>query len=691
MTIRVAKRQRKSARRPEPPLDLALIPWLLATALATLLPHVDSVPPWLASGAALAMTWRVWLWRHNTLAASKWLVIGLAAAGTIGIVVEFRTIFGRDPGVALLVVLMSLKLLELRSARDAIVVVMLAYFLLLTHYFYADSIPVGLWMLLALIVATATLIRLQAPRLGTPYDTVRHAGVLVMQAIPIMLILFVLFPRISGPLWGLPQDLRKASSGLTDEMSPGSISELSQSSALAFRAEFKDQPPARDVLYWRGPVMSAYDGKTWRVVHTGNAPPPDIVSSSSPGTDGATPRRQGVVDYALTLEPHRRRWLLALDLPVRYPADSLLTSSLSLVSRLPVRERRRVELASVTQYRAGVDESAETLRQALALPRSGNQRSRALAASWRTQTDNPVVLAAKALQYFQQEGFVYTLKPPLLGPDAIDEFVFTTRRGFCEHYASSFAFLMRAAGVPARIVAGYLGGEINPIDGHLAVRQSDAHAWTEIWIRGEGWRRIDPTAAIAPNRVEQGLQSALPEGEAAPALLNDIDWLRAARYRWDAIEYGWNLWVLGYDAERQRRLLRSVGLDRDWPTLVSLLAASMGLLLVFLAAWITRRRLPADRAQALWLTACEEFARRGLPRAPAEGPAEFAHRITREAPALGSLATTIADRYIHLRYAARENHQPDRRRELDALSRQVGQLAPRWKLWSLFSWNFSKT
>lgn len=690
MSTQTSKRTRKATRPPEAPLDLALVPWLIATALVTLVPHVDAVPPWLATGAGLVIAWRVWLWRRDTLASGKWLLIGLAAAATIGIVVEFRTIFGRDPGVALLVLLMSLKLLELRSTRDATVIVMLAYFLLLTHYFYADSIPVGLWMLLALIVATATLIRLQAPRQGTPYDTVKHAGMLVMQSVPIMLILFVLFPRISGPLWGLPQDQRKASSGLTDEMSPGSISELSQSSALAFRAEFKDRPPSRDLLYWRGPVMNEYDGKTWRMVRTGNLPPPGI--EATPTTRGANAPAIGrVVEYALTLEPHGRRWLLALDLPVRYPADAFLTSSLSVVSRTPLRERRRIELASVTQYRAGVDESTETLKQALALPRAGNPRSRALAANWRKESDNPVVLAAKALQLFQRESFVYTLKPPLLGPDAIDEFLFTTRRGFCEHYASSFAFLMRAAGVPARIVAGYLGGELNPIDGHLAVRQSDAHAWAEIWIHGEGWRRVDPTAAIAPNRVEQGLQGALPEGEAAPALLADVDWLRAARYRWDAIDYAWNLWVLGYDAERQRRLLGGIGLDRDWQTLVSLLAASMGLLLVVLAAWISRRRQPADRAQALWMTACDELAKRGLPRLPAEGPTAYAHRISCEAPALGVITTAIASRYIHLRYATGHNATSDRGRELYALSREVGRLAPRWKLWSISSWPPSKT
>lgn len=472
-------RRRTAPPRTKPePLDMALVPWLMATAAVTVLPHFATLPIWLPIGAGVSMTWRAWLWRQGILTANRWLIVVLAGAGTIGILFQYRTIFGQDPGVALLVLLMSLKLMELRSARDAVVVVTLGYFLLLTHYLDAETIPVGLWMLFAMLVTTAALIRLQAPHAGSRYETFKTAGSLILQAIPIMIVLFVLFPRISGPLWGLPQDPHRAKTGLSDEMSPGSISQLTQSTALAFRAEFKRSIPARDLLYWRGPVMYDYDGTTWKTGRFGDFQPPAI----TPVTGGATSGQainsasQDLVEYALTLEPHHQRWLLALDLPVKYPAGSFLTPSLSIVSRTPVSDRRRIEFSSATQYLAGVEESPRVLDRALALPTDINPRSRELAADWRKQSDNPKVIAAKALQNYQQENFIYTLTPPLLGRNAVDDFLFSSRRGFCEHYASSFVYLMRAAGIPARVVAGYLGGEINPVDGHLAIRQSDAHA-----------------------------------------------------------------------------------------------------------------------------------------------------------------------------------------------------------------------
>ena len=670
----------------QPRLDLVMIPWLVAVAVVTLAPHFDALPIWLPIGACMVIAWRGWLWRQGRLNGPKILIIGLAVAGTIGIATEYRTIFGREPGVALLVLLMSLKLMELSRPRDAVVVVMLGYFLLLTHYFHADSIAVGIWMLIALTVATATLIRLQAPHAGRPIETLKRAGILIFQAMPIMAVLFVLFPRISGPLWGLPQDAQKATTGLSDSMAPGSIGELSQSRALAFRAEFKGAAPARDLLYWRGPVMTDYDGRAWRVAPYSNAEPPRInpltPAENASGVTAQSGAMDHLTEYVLTLEPHQQRWLLALDLPIKRPPETLLTATLSVVSKTPVRDRLRLEFTSLTRYRAGTEESPAALRRALALPREINPRSRELATEWQAQSNNPYVIAAKALTRFQQENFVYTLKPPLLGRDAVDEFLFESKRGFCEHFASSFVFLMRAAGVPARVVAGYLGGEANPIDGHFAIRQSDAHAWAEIWIAGEGWRRIDPTASIAPNRIEQGLQAALPAGEALPSVLQpDFDWLRTLRYRWDAIDYAWNRWILGYDEARQRDFLKRLGIGNDWQTLIALLATLTGLLVIALTLWITRRQKNQDRAKALWQLAGDAFAKRGVAKRPDEGPQDYAQRISRERPALAGLALNISSLYIRLQYGAVAGS--DRQQSLNDLTREVGTIAPRWKLWRL--------
>jgi transglutaminase-like putative cysteine protease len=627
---------------------MIVLPWLIATAVATVAPHAENLPNWLNAAAAAMLALRLWLWRRGTGAIATWMLLGLALAGAAAVLAEFKTIFGREPGVALLALLMMLKLLELRTARDGTVVVMLAYFLLLTHYFIADSVAVGLWMLVAMTITTAALVRLQAPTGATPGDSLRHAATLVLQAMPVMAILFILFPRIAGPLWGLPQDLRRASSGLSDEMSPGSISELSLSAALAFRVEFDGPPPPKQQLYWRGPVMQDFDGRTWRAAR-GRAQfesgPPKVTVLS------------GETAYTMTLEPHLQRWLLALDLPTRLPPETALNASLSVMARAPVRDRLRVRFASATSYRTGEQDSPANLQRALSVPVQGNPRARQLAAEWRAAAERagqPVarVAAAKAYLMFREQSFVYTLNPPLLGEHPVDEFLFDARRGFCEHYASAFAFLMRAAGVPARVVGGYQGGELNPLDGVLTVRQSDAHAWTEVWMADQGWVRFDPTSAIAPNRVEQGLQAALPEGEAVPALLRgDIDWLRAMRFRWDMLNNAWNVWVIGYNSERQQELLKRFGLRNDWSTLVMLLSLTGAAAGVLLLAWVLRQPRERDPIKRLWNRACRRLAAAGLPRRAGEGPRAYADRIGAMCPDLAEVTNRVATLYIRARYA----------------------------------------
>lgn len=621
-----------------PALDLRLVPWLCAVVLATLAPHAEHLPAWLSAFSATCIGLCLWRWHQGNLAIPRLLLVLLVIAGSAGIVVQFRTIFGQEPGVALLALLTALKLLEMRTSRDAFVIVMLGYFLLLTHYFNAESMAVGSWMLIALILVTTAQIRIQAPAADIA-GSARLAGVLVAQSLPIMFILFLLFPRISGPLWGLPQDTRKASTGLSDQMSPGSISELSQSAAIAFRVQFAGNPPDRQSLYWRGPVMSDYDGRVWRPTRAGIGNPPDI--------DARTP----ALDYTITLEAHQQRWLLALDLPVKTPAGTAFTPGLSLVRRDTVRERLRYDAASVTGYTVNLKERPDVIRQSLALPRGLNPRARELAETWRRDIASPEMIAARALALFREQAFLYTLQPPLLGEHAIDDFLFSARRGFCEHYAAAFVFLMRAAGIPARVIGGYQGGEANPVDGYMVVRQSDAHAWSEVWFENRGWVRIDPTAVIAPSRVEQGIAAALPAGEPLPAVVRGgLDWVRTLRYRWEALNNVWNQWVLGYDAEQQRRLLSKLGFGTDWRQLIASLTVIAGVALLVITFWVLRSRPPADPALRLWRDFCRRMARQGMQRQPWEGPQDFAARIAATAPEFAAASGRVAAIYIRLRY-----------------------------------------
>ena len=632
------------------PLEHGTLPWLLAVALATAGPHAGHLPAWLSLLVGGALLWRSWLWHRQRRLPARWVLALLVAGSVAGIGWQFRTLLGKDPGVALLVVFMALKPLEMNDRRDAMVLVMLGYFLLLTHYLYSQSIPTGLWLLAAMTLLTGALIRLH----GGPQPIAaiaRQAGLMLLQALPFMLILYLLFPRVSGPLWGLPQDAYAGLGGLSDQMSPGSISNLIPSGAIALRSHFAGEVPEKADLYWRGPVFDDYDGLTWRARATAARPP-----GRSPVIEADGPSHT----YTSIVEAHNQRWLLALDAPIRIPPDSLIAPTLAVLAREPLRLRARFSFVSAANYRANVIEAADTLQQALALPARINPRTRALAHAWQSRPPEKIVEAALAM--FRDERFHYTLRPPLLGPDAMDEFLFTTRRGFCEHYASAFVFLMRAAGVPARVVAGYQGGEVNPVDGYLTVRQSDAHAWAEIWLTGQGWVRVDPTAAVAPSRIEQGIAAALPEGEPLPVVVRlDAEWLRQVRNRWEAANNTWNQWVLGYNPQRQREVLSRLGLpDPDWRRMSASLALLCGATLLIVILWTLPKRPLVDPVQRAWQGYCRELARRGMTRAEWEGPLDFARRVAHERPDLAALTDEAADCYAGLRYGQSGGEQLDR-------------------------------
>jgi transglutaminase-like putative cysteine protease len=651
--------------RPAPPLDRDELPWLLAVALATAAPHASHLPLWLSLLTSLVLLWRLWLWRQGGALPGRWRLALIACTVAAGIAWEYRTLLGRDPGVALLVFFMALKPMEISARRDSMVVIMLGFFLLLTHYFYSQSIPTGLWLLASTLLLIATLIRLHGG--AQPWRAiVRYAALLLLQSAPFMLILFLLFPRVQGPLWGLPQDAYSGLSGLSERMSPGSLNNLIQSGAIAFRAEFSGALPEKSELYWRGPVFLDYDGQTWRarapyLQPRGKAPAIEAGDRS--------------YHYVITLEAHNLRWLLALEHPLQRPNDSTLTPSLETLAREPVRNRVRYSFASSVNAVANRQESTAMLQQSLRLPPGLNPRSRELAASWQNQFKSAEMISNAALLHFRQEDFFYTLQPPLLGAHAVDEFLFETQSGFCEHFASAYVFLMRAAGVPARVVGGYQGGEINPVDGYLTVRQSDAHAWAEIWLADRGWVRIDPTAAVAPSRIERGIEAALPADDPLPALIRiDADWLRDLRNRWEAANNAWNQWVLGYNPQRQREMLGRIGFkEADWREMSAVMAILCAITLLGVTLWTLLQRRRETPAQRLWRQFCQRLARLGMPRAAWEGPLAFAARVSRQRPELGALGRRAANHYAALHYGHGEA------RDLQALKDCVRH-ARRWKL-----------
>jgi transglutaminase-like putative cysteine protease len=583
---------------------------------------------------------------------SNLVLVPVAAAAMFGVLQSYHTLLGRDAGVAMLVLLVAFKMLEMHARRDLFVVMFLCYFLVLTNFFYSQSIPTALLMLASLVALLATQLSFQLTGAVPPLRTRLWMGAKMLAlALPLAGAAFVLFPRIEGPLWGMPDDSHAGKTGLSDTMAPGQMSNLAQSEEVAFRVKFDGTPPPQPQLYWRGPVLGSYDGRIWTRVRPSPHTRPQPLSLSLGGKGYA---------YQVTLEPSNQRWLFALEMPRAVPVVPGhvvdLSGALEFQSLDPIAERVRYDLVSHVQYNLQ-PEASPVDGQWLTLPYGIDPRARAAGQALAADPD-PARRVRAVLRLFSEGGFVYTLQPPLLpGRDSIDDFLYGTRAGFCEHYAGAFVFLMRAAGVPARVVTGYQGGEINPLDGYLTVRQSDAHAWAEVWLPGRGWVRIDPTAAVAPERVQRNLARALPppappfgiEGLGRLLQPDPDSLLGRARFALGAVNNGWNQWVLNYTPQRQQRFVERLqeGLSH-WQSLALIV---MLCLMLFLVRKFSLRR-KADPVDTLYSALCQRLGQLGLPRTPDEGPTAYAGRIAAAglAPDARAAATEFLRRYSAYRY-----------------------------------------
>lgn len=609
--------------------------WLLPPLLA-LAPHLPQLPPWLAALCLAIWAWRALLaWTGRPL-PHRHVRNLLALGGLGGVLLQFGHVFGQQAGIPLFLLLIFVKLLETDTARQKRLLLLLGYFVVLSYFLTSQILPVAAYMLGVALLLTAALAQQTAGPAAGLLRPLRTAAGLLLAGLPLALLLFVFFPRLDHPLWSLPSSEQASRTGLSDTMSPGDFGRLILSGEVAFRAVFRGPPPDPRHLYWRGPVLETFDGRIWR---TG----PRALMNEVPAQALGAP-----LAYALTLEPHGLDWVFTLGLPVSLPPGTRLLAGMQLASQQPIEQRRRFELVSHPDYRLGA--GGEELARALALPPGFNPRARDLAARWRAESASSEAVIEKALALYRAS-FAYTLDPPLLGADSVDDFLFGSRRGFCEHFAGSFVFLMRAAGIPARVVTGYQGGEPNPLDGHLLVRQSDAHAWAEVWLGERGWTRVDPTASVAPARVEQGLAAALPARELPAGLARlHAGWLRGLRHVWESVNHGWNQWVLGYTLERQLRLLSrlSPGLPRNAASLAALTVLA-GLAALAWLAWRYGRQPAADPALRLY----HRFQRRlGLPGLPDEDPRRYVRRAQAARPRLAPAIARIGELYELARYGS---------------------------------------
>ncbi|MES2260765.1 MAG: DUF3488 and transglutaminase-like domain-containing protein [Pseudomonadota bacterium] len=604
---------------------------LLASALMVLAPHAAHLPLWASATVCATLAWRASITLRGKRMPPLWLLLPVSLLSMAGVYGSFHTLLGRDAGVAMLALLLAFKLLEMHARRDLFVVIFLSFFLLLTSFFYSQSMLTALFMALTIVLLLATLMTFQYTNDVPPLaQRLRAAAHIVVIAAPLALLLFIAFPRLQGPLWGLPGDANGARSGMSESMSPGSMSSLALSEDIVLRARFTQQAPAQSQLYWRGIVLSQYDGQTWtrgaRAAYRRGEAPDDVTIQL----------RGQALQHEVTLEPTGKRWLFLLELTapgLRVANQRVIHSDeLEASTQEAMHARVRYEANAYPDHQVQADADEKRMAPWLRLPAGYNPRSVALAITLRRPGDAAGSVQA-VLTMFRQQAFSYTLEPPLLGHDAVDEFLFTTRAGFCEHYAGAFVVLMRAMGIPARVVTGYQGGELNPVDGYLTVRQSDAHAWAEVWLTGRGWLRVDPTGAVAPERVEHNLARALPQR--APFGIaglgdfinfrNDRDsWLAQLRFGANAMNNAWNQWVLDYNPDRQRSFLAELGFAfGNWRAI----AALLGIVALLGAARLVRARTRQDPADAAYAAFCRTMARRGFARAPHEGPCSYAVRL----------------------------------------------------------------
>jgi transglutaminase-like putative cysteine protease len=618
--------------------------WTAACLGLALIPHVTVLPLWILITVAAAVAIRILLAVRGRDAPPTALRMSVAVLAVALLFLQFRTFNGITAGTALLSLMAGLKLLEARTNRDVCVVILIVYFLSLAALLTGNSF----WLLTYLIgvcwFTCATLLRLTVSGPGPGWRaSLRYSARILAHAAPLALVLWLFFPRFGGPLWQVPDDGRNAESGLGDSMSPGDITDLALSDEVAFHVRFEGKPPPAQERYWRGPVLYDFDGRTWRRGLQSFVIAPRLAPLGPP------------YRYLLSLEPHRHPWIFALDWPMKWDLGrGFVNGDYMLVQPGPVSRPIDVDITSYTAIKADGPLSHTLRRRDTRLPEGRNPRTVQWSKQLRSEFPDDGDYVRAILRMFHEQEYYYTLTPPRLANDSVDEFLFDTRRGFCGHYASAFAMLMRTAGIPARVVTGYLGGTYNRYSDTWILRQSDAHAWVEIWSEASGWLRIDPTAAVAPERVDPDLNDALqPDERRSLGMQGHAPWLLDLGLRLDALRQLWRERILQFDQKSQEDLLRRFNIpEPSGQKLVLLLTAGLALTLAWLT-WQVRRELTPRSKDALirgFTRLCKKLAAVGLDRRPHEGAESYAARVSVQRPDLAGTVTLLCRRYSELRY-----------------------------------------
>jgi transglutaminase-like putative cysteine protease len=643
---------------------------LLVFLILASLPHAFWLPAWISLTCLLLWMILLLVQTAKVPKPGRLLRVCLAAACVAAVGIGFGTISGRQAGAALLAMLVPIKILEAESRRDTVVTLFLELFLLFTAVLFSQTLLVGLYLFAVVWLAAAGMMVITR-HCSNPGACLLTAGKLFLQAAPLAVLIFLLFPRLHSGLLGLSPESNQAVSGLSRSMAPGSIASLARSEKVAFRAEFHDSTPEHERLYWRAVVLRRFDGFRWT-----EGRPCTRLEQSLPAWSGST-------EYTITLEPTGTRLMVALDLPLGWSLRSgSLEPGFLLRAEEKVESTRRYRLRSAVDYRTPRLER-EQFSTCLALQPKTNPRTRQLVARLTQDNQNPERTIERVLAALSSQGLAYTLAPPQLSrTNPIDDFLFRTKQGYCEHFAQALAWMLRAAGIPSRIVAGYQGGELNPLGDYFIVRQSRAHAWVETYLPDRGWIRIDPTRELDPDNLAPGISGpAAASSGRSGAGKDGLGLLAEAWHRtilvWDGFNHAWNSWLLGYSPDRQQALLERLGLESEAGqsigrlmliTMLAGLALLTGLCLLLLRP----RHRSMDPSLKAYRTFLTKLAKAGIDRQPQEGPHDLADRVESLNPELADQAKSIISLYVRLRY----------REEIDArllpqLTTQVRRFKPR--------------
>jgi len=627
--------------------------FLLAGLTVVLIAHIPHLPLWTTLTCFWLIIWRGLYDIKRVPLPNKFILFLILGLILFGVISSYQTIFGRHAGSALLLSLLFLKLFEIKSLRDISFIAQLALFSIVVAFLFSNSIFMAVSMLVAVVLLITSLISFQHAKSGkfiSKHAQKQHvllSAKMIAYAIPLTIIIFIVFPRTSSPLWGLPQDAFQARTGLSDTMSPGRISELSESQAVAFRVKFKSKRPLPEKIYWRGPVLWSYNGDTWSA--------PESRRDTLNKTMLLEPSKR--VDYTITLEPHNNFWLFALDLPDSIPPFARLSSDMQLISRKRINHITRYEQSSYLDYTVPWNEGHSPERY-LSIPAAAAPRARQFIKQLSQKYPDKSERVDAVLNYFNQQDFYYSRQPPLLFDDPVDEFLFETKRGYCEHYASTFTVLMRLAGIPARVVTGYQGGEMNPFSNYMIVRQSDAHAWSEVYLENKGWVRVDPTAVIPVANIENINDAARLRTELMASIkLSNQSWLYSSAkqfgFAWDLVNNGWNQWVIGYTTKKQKSFFKALGItDITWKGLGYLMFITLTTFILIVAVNMYRtQKIRKNALEKIYCKFLNKLRIYRIEQAPSEGALYFSQRVATRFPDRKMDLLNIAILYNRIRYS----------------------------------------